>query len=41
MAALYDLLPLGYCLGGVLHLGFGLALRYEKEGDKAATAEKE
>ena len=41
MAALYNLLPLGYCLGGVLHLGFGLALCYEKESDETAATEKE
>ena len=40
MAAFYNLLPLGYRLGGVLHLGFGLALGYEKEGDETAATEK-
>ena len=40
MTAFYNLLPLGYGLGGVLHLGFGLALGYEKEGDEAASTEE-
>ena len=40
MAAFYNLLPLGYCLSGVLHLGFGLALGYEKEGNETAATKK-
>ena len=38
MAALYNLLPLCYRLGGVLHLGFGLAFCNQKQSNK--TGEK-
>ena len=40
MAVFYNLLPLGYRLGGVLHLGFGLPIGYEKEGNEAASTEE-
>ena len=40
MAAFYNLLPLGYRLGGVLHLGFGLPLGYQKEGNETASTEE-
>ena len=40
MAVFYNLLPLGYRLGGVLHLGFGLLLGYEKECNETASTEE-
>ena len=40
MAAFYNLLPLGYCLSGVLHLGFGLAFCNQKQSNKTAATKK-
>ena len=40
MAAFYNLLPLGYRLCGVLHLGFGLAFCNQKQSNKTAATKK-